>query len=153
MAELTNKKLAENLKAAIKASGLTQTEVAKRIGVTDAAFSRTLKGEHKISALQLALICTATGSDVLGILEAEPLHGPSYRAGSRETWVGVRRMILNLADDESLSPVRRLDNIRNYLDDEEECQHPTAIAVLVGDRTVWLCSNRDCMQEFVPTND
>lgn len=120
MPELTKKKIAENLKAAIKASGLTQSEVARRIGVTEPALSRTLKGESNISSLQLALICTATGSDVLGILEAEPLHGPSYREGSEKTWKAMRKVILDLAADESLSPVARLDNIRGYLLDEEE---------------------------------
>lgn len=81
---LTQERLGENLRRAIKASGLTQTEVAERCEIDQSALSRMLAGKQRIPSLKLALICTATGSDVLGILEAEPLHGPSYRQGIAE---------------------------------------------------------------------
>lgn len=81
---LTAERLAANLCAAIKAAGLTQREVAERVDMDPTALSKALSGKRHVSSLELALICTATGSDVFGILEAEPLHGPSYRAGMRE---------------------------------------------------------------------
>ena len=82
--EMTSKRLGENLRRAIKASGLTQAEVAERCEMDPTALSKALAGVRKISSLELALICTATGSDVLGVLDAEPIHGPSYRAGIEE---------------------------------------------------------------------
>ena len=93
IAEMTDERLGANLRAAIKASGLTQAEVAERASMDPTALSKALAGDRKVSSLELALICTATGSDVLGILEAEPLHGPSYRAGiaEAERRVGIVR--------------------------------------------------------------
>lgn len=82
--EMTPERLAKNLRAAIKAAGLTQREVAERVDMDPTALSKVLTGRRHVSSLELALICTATGSDVLGILEAEPIHGPSYRAGIEE---------------------------------------------------------------------
>ena len=83
-AEMTSERLGENLRRAVKASGLTQAEVAERCEMDPTALSKALAGKRRVSSLELALICTATGSDVLGILEAEPIHGPSYRAGIEE---------------------------------------------------------------------
>lgn len=82
--EMTDERLGDNLRRAIKAAGLTQAEVAERAEMDPTALSKALAGTRKVSSLELALICTATGSDVLGILEAEPLHGPSYRAGVKD---------------------------------------------------------------------
>jgi transcriptional regulator with XRE-family HTH domain len=93
MSEITAERVAANLEAAIKASGLTQREVAERASMEPSALSRALKGERKVTSLELALICTATGADVLGILEAEPLHGPSYRRGLQEGWIQAGRAI------------------------------------------------------------
>lgn len=81
---MTSERLGDNLRRAIKASRLTQAEVARRAEINESSLSRMLAGKQRVSSLELALICTATGSDVLGILEAEPLHGPSYREGIAE---------------------------------------------------------------------
>lgn len=91
--EMTRERLAANLRAAIKASGLSQTEVAERASLDPTALSKVLKARRNVTALELALICTATRSDVLGILEAEPLHGPSFRKGvaEAERRVGIVR--------------------------------------------------------------
>lgn len=110
-------KLASNLRAAIRASGLSRQQVAVRVDMDPVRLAEVLDGDRPVSSLDLALICTATGSDVLGILEAEPLHGPSYRDGLAQGWETTRRVVRRLADDESLSAVRRLDNIRTYLDE------------------------------------
>ena len=90
-AEMTSERLGENLRRAIKASGLTQAEVAERCEMDPTALSTALAGTRKLSSLELALICTATGSDVLGVLGAEPLHGPSYRQGYQEAVLHMRR--------------------------------------------------------------
>lgn len=82
--EMTPDRLATNLRAAIRASGLTQAQVAERVDMDPTALSKVLSGKRSVSSLELALICTATSSDVFGILEAEPLHGPSYRQGYTE---------------------------------------------------------------------
>jgi len=82
--DLTSEQVAANLRAAVKASGLTQQQVAERADMDPTALSKALSGKRRVSSLELALICTATGSDVLAILGADPLHGPSYRAGIAE---------------------------------------------------------------------
>jgi transcriptional regulator with XRE-family HTH domain len=87
----TSDRIAANLRAAIKAAGLTQAEVAERVDMDPTALSKVLSGKRNVSSLELALICTATGSDVLGILGADPLHGPSYRQGYQEAIVHMRR--------------------------------------------------------------
>lgn len=86
--EMTQERLAGNLRAAVKASGLTQQQVAERMDLDPTVLSKMLAGKRRVTSLELALLCTATGTDVLGILEADPLHGPSYRAGITE---GQRR--------------------------------------------------------------
>ena len=89
--EMTAERLGENLRRAIKASGLTQAEVAERCEMDQTALSKALAGKRRVSSLKLALLCTATGSDVLGVLEAEPLHGPSYRKGLEEGYAHMAR--------------------------------------------------------------
>jgi predicted XRE-type DNA-binding protein len=89
---VTQERLGENIRRAIQAAGMTQKDVAERAEIDPTALSKIVTGKRRVSSLELALICTATGSDVLGLLEAEPIHGPSYRAGLEEGahWAALR---------------------------------------------------------------
>lgn len=71
MSALTAEKIADNLRAAIHASPLSQQQVADALGMGKSNLSKMLSAQRRVTALDLARICEITGADVLDILEVK----------------------------------------------------------------------------------
>ena len=70
MAEFRNKLFGENLKMALAAAGMSQVQLADKLGTTGASISRYVKGERKVSPEMIVNIATAlnvSADDLLSI--------------------------------------------------------------------------------------
>lgn len=70
MAEFSNKLFGENLKIALASAGMTQVQLADKLGTTGASISRYVKGERKVSPemiVNMAVALNVSADELLGI--------------------------------------------------------------------------------------
>ena len=71
------------MRAARKAAGLTQVEVAKAFGRTQAAISKMERGEIRMDPIELVRFAELYNVEVTALLPGD--HGPRKKTGAGDT--------------------------------------------------------------------
>lgn len=111
--------LVENIRRLRKEAGLTQTEVAYRIGIKQATYSAMERGKQKIFADYLPSIAEALGIKIADLFneEAQPI-------ASADTWAQkFLQTVVNFNDEEKavLMNMAHLIEKKHCPGDENEC--------------------------------
>jgi transcriptional regulator with XRE-family HTH domain len=108
--ELGNPEFGARLAKLRKAAGLSQAELAERLGVTQPLISRYEKGERRMFEDLLALTATALGvtpNELFGIQSISPIETEKAKFS--------KRLVLRMKQIESL-PKRAQDHVMGMLD-------------------------------------
>ena len=108
--ELGNPEFGARLAKLRKAAGLSQAELAERLGVTQPLISRYEKGERRMFDDLLALTATALGvtpNELFGIHSISPIETEKAKFS--------KRLVLRMKQIESL-PKRAQDHVMGMLD-------------------------------------
>lgn len=94
------KTIGERVREAIQASGYSQRQVAKEVGMTPDALSRALSGQRGFAALEIAALADVLNRDVHFLITGEP-DPYSLVLSARHTFDGKtgERAVAGLAGD------------------------------------------------------
>lgn len=115
---LTQAHLAARIARARERAGLSQSELAERVGLTQSAISRIETGARGVDSLELAAIAQTLRASVVDLLEERPL------AEELEIAARLGEVSDTVAVDAALSRVLDLVRLDRILDDAGEADAP-----------------------------